>query len=91
MRAVAGEKLRPAQDATPRVLRLLPISGGIFSQKTVLQSQMPQITFDAIRAAVNELTGTQETKLRNMTLKMCIWKPSDIPLYQTAKNVVMSK
>ena len=61
------------------VLRLLPISGGIFSGR--FSDSLPQITFQAIKHAFANLTPQLSSMLQTKTIHMCIFEEAALPSY----------
>jgi len=67
-----------------RVLRMLPLSGGIFSGD--FQGDLAQFTFQALEQGFSQLPPQSQMKLRSsgFSLEMCIWKESDVSRFEAA-------
>jgi hypothetical protein len=67
-------------------LRLLPVSGGIYSGQ--FQHIMPEITFIAINQAIRKLSKSdyQFLQHRKDTIKMCIFEEIQASAFQTASK-----
>lgn len=67
-------------------LRLLPISGGVFSGG--FKAQMPQLTFDVLREVLEGIHTLNQppvkARLRNYTIEMCIYEKKHLEAYVTA-------
>jgi hypothetical protein len=65
------------------ILRLLPISGGIFSGP--FSELLPSLSTRALLAAHERLTATQQTHLAcNTRIELCVFMEADFPLFQAA-------
>jgi len=73
----------PAATSRPpsQVLRLLPISSGIFLQNKKLDRYMPEITWSAIALAFGMLPAAQREILRNTSIEVCIFKKAEFKAY----------
>merc|ERR1712139_458737 len=64
-------------------LRLLPVSGGIFSGE--YGAEMPQITAEALRKGFTSLDGTSQAHVLGAeSLELCIFMERDYGLYSEA-------
>jgi len=67
-------------------LRLLPVSGGIFSGP--FHQQLPHLTFQALEKAFRSLPESSQEHLlqrfKDHKLEMCIFQESDLPSYEAA-------
>eukprot|EP00969_Alexandrium_andersonii_P004962 215365-Alexandrium_andersonii.AAC.1 len=57
-------------------LRLLPISGGIFSGH--LATQIPSITFKAMMGAYEKLDQSVQTFLRSVSIELCVYRRDQV-------------
>jgi len=67
-----------------KVLRLLPISGGIFAGDFL--EDLPRLTFTALAHGFSKLPAASQTKLTSsgLRLEMCIFEESDLQKFQAA-------
>lgn len=72
--------------STSQRLRLLPVSGGIFSGP--FHQQLPHLTFEALEKAFRSLPESSQEHLlqrfKDHVLEMCIFQESDLPSYEAA-------
>lgn len=67
---------------TSQVLRLLPISSGIFLQNRKLERYMAEITWSSIVLAFGMMPTAQQEILRNSSIEVCIFKKAEFKLYE---------
>lgn len=74
----------PATTSRPatQVLRLLPVSSGIFLQNKKLERYMPEITWSSIALAFGMMPAAQREILRNSSIEVCIFKNSEFKAYE---------
>lgn len=69
-----------------KVLRLLPVSSGIFAG--AFKKEMPELTMRCMRIGFGELDPQQRDALRGCELHLCIFMEKELPSYQeAAKNM----
>jgi len=68
----------------PKVLRLLPISSGIFLQNRRLESHMAQITSAAMSLAFAMMPLSMHDQLRSADIELCIFQPHEQQAYEQA-------
>mmetsp|Transcript_68631 Transcript_68631/g.223275 ORF Transcript_68631/g.223275 Transcript_68631/m.223275 type:complete len:1040 (-) Transcript_68631:212-3331(-) len=68
----------------PRVLRMLPVSSGIFLSNKKLDRHMPQITSAALSLAFSMMPIAMHEQLRNSDLELCIFQLRDQKAYEDA-------
>jgi hypothetical protein len=64
------------------VLRLLPISGGIFAG--AFKQQIPALTRDALGAAFRTLLPEEREALRERVVHLCIFMGGELPAWAAA-------
>eukprot|EP00930_Biecheleria_cincta_P049722 TRINITY_DN3491_c0_g1_i1.p1 TRINITY_DN3491_c0_g1~~TRINITY_DN3491_c0_g1_i1.p1 ORF type:complete len:1301 (-),score=273.03 TRINITY_DN3491_c0_g1_i1:80-3685(-) len=73
----------PASNAPPQhLLRLLPVSSGIFLRNKKLEKHMPQLTWTALSLAFGALPSAQQEQLRTSVIEVCIFEKNKVPLYE---------
>lgn len=73
------------KDSTvPRVLRVPPISSGIFLQNRSLECHMPQMTAAALSIAFARLPLSMLDMIRTVVIELCVFMPRDMIGYQEA-------
>eukprot|EP00440_Ansanella_granifera_P014748 gb/GFBE01016030.1/.p1 GENE.gb/GFBE01016030.1/~~gb/GFBE01016030.1/.p1 ORF type:complete len:277 (+),score=44.45 gb/GFBE01016030.1/:1-831(+) len=65
-----------------RVLRLLPVSGGIFSGP--FKAELPAMTAEALQAAFAKLSIEQQDRVLSSRLELCIFMASDMLNFEIA-------
>lgn len=73
-----------ASEKGVKVLRLLPISGGIFSGD--FREDLPRLTFTALARGFSKLAAPSQKQLTStgLRLEMCIFEESDLPSFKAA-------
>jgi len=66
----------------PKVLRLLPISSGIFLQDKRLDAHMPQITWAALSMALVMLPVAAQELLKTVMIEVCIFQQRQVQIYE---------
>lgn len=66
----------------PRVLRLPPISSGIFCEDARLQPHMAEITWASISLALAMLPPELQELLKTVQLEVCIFQKREVSVYQ---------
>lgn len=69
--------------AIPRVLRLPPISSGIFCEDARLQPHMAEITWASISLALAMLPPELQELLKTVQLEVCIFQKREVSVYQS--------
>eukprot|EP00438_Fugacium_kawagutii_P020857 Skav209429 [mRNA] locus=scaffold805:100482:102260:- [translate_table: standard] len=65
-----------------RNMRLLPISGGIFSGR--FKQDLPEMTARAVHAAYEQLSENEKKQMKNSNIEMCIFMESELKEFQSA-------
>eukprot|EP00438_Fugacium_kawagutii_P013648 Skav213121 [mRNA] locus=scaffold107:93559:94671:+ [translate_table: standard] len=63
-------------------MRLLPISGGIFSGR--FKENLPEITVRAVQAAYEQLAEDKKQRMMNSSIEMCIFMESEFDMFASA-------
>lgn len=69
-----------------KVLRLLPVSSGIFAG--AFKKEMPELTMRCMRLGFGELEPHQRDALRGCELHLCIFMEKELPAYQAAAKAM---
>mmetsp|Transcript_83715 Transcript_83715/g.132676 ORF Transcript_83715/g.132676 Transcript_83715/m.132676 type:complete len:224 (-) Transcript_83715:52-723(-) len=69
-------------DKSLRKMRLLPISGGIFSGP--FKDDLPEITAKAVQAAYDALTAEKKEHIMQSSIEMCIFMEPEFKLFASA-------
>lgn len=73
-----------APPKAPRVLRLLPISSGIFLMNKKLERYMAELTWSALSAAFTSLPPSSQDLLKTATFEVCIFLKKDLQSYESS-------
>eukprot|EP00439_Symbiodinium_sp_Y106_P086582 s662_g34.t1 len=79
-----SSKSRRREWPLPRVLRLCPISSGLFCEDARLQPHMADITWAAVSLALAMLPAELQDLLRTVKMEMCVFQTREFPVYQAS-------
>lgn len=68
----------------PRILRLCPISSGIFCEDARLQPHMAEITWAALALGLAMLPLELQELLKTVELEVCVFQSREVTVYQSA-------
>ncbi|CAJ1431583.1 unnamed protein product, partial [Effrenium voratum] len=68
----------------PRVLRLCPISSGIFCEDHRLQPHMAEVTWASLSLALAMLPMALQDLLKSVELEVCVFQSREVAAYQAA-------
>jgi len=74
----------------PKVLRLCPISSGIFCEDARLQPHMAEITFASISLALAMLPLELQDLLKTVQLEVCVFQKREVSMYQGVLDAKVS-
>jgi hypothetical protein len=69
-----------------KVLRLLPVSSGIFAG--AFKKEMPELTMQCMRLGFGELKPQEREALQGCELHLCIFLEKELPAYQAAAKAM---